>query len=230
MSKLEQRRARMSRLDAHGNNDVCFMVYRRFAWLHSQVLKFLPDMMWGEELSRDPNQIDGRGPFPRPPFPTKDDFFARPGRYLSQLIAQQLARYDEMILSMGSLAQTPPPRAGHYQSIREYLYHGPPIYMNHFEVPRRRWAQYEEAVRQILKDNNASHWLDAPLERGWTKTLLRGRSRWEHDTSEHDGPSGHLQLATIGAIFFWILHVTSALGFILADHASASDDYFLERM
>ncbi len=95
MSKLEQRRARMSRLDAHGKNDVCFMVYRRFAWLHSQVLKFLPDMMWGEELSRDPNQIDGRGPFPRPPFPTKDDFFARPGRYLSQLIAQQLARYGK---------------------------------------------------------------------------------------------------------------------------------------
>lgn len=109
--------------------------------------------------------------------------------------------------------------------------------MNHFEVPHRRWAQYEEAVNHILRDHDASHWLDAPLERGWTKALLRKRSRWEHDTSGHDGPTGQHELqsvlnqtATIGAIFFWILHITSALGFILVDHASASDDYFSERM
>lgn len=94
MSKLEQRRAHTSRLDAHRNN-MCFMVYRRFAWLHLQVLKFLLDMMWGEELSRDPNQIDGRGPFQRQSFPTKDDFFARPGRYLSQSITQLLAGYGK---------------------------------------------------------------------------------------------------------------------------------------
>ena len=138
---------------------------------------------------------------------------------------------------MGSLAQNPPPSVGRYQSIREYLYHGPPIYMNHFEVPHQRWAQYEEAVNHILQDHNASHWLDAPLERVWTKALLRRRSRWEHDTNGDDGPTGQYevqnvldQTATIGAIFFWILHVTSALGFILADHAFASDDYFPERM
>ena len=138
---------------------------------------------------------------------------------------------------MRSLEQTPPPSDGHYQSIREYLYRGPPIYMNHSEVSHGSWAQYEEAVKDILDGDHASHWLDVPLERGWAKALLRGRSRWEHDTSEHDGPTGHYglqsvldQTATIGAIFFWILHVTSALGFILADHAFASDDYFLERM
>lgn len=138
---------------------------------------------------------------------------------------------------MRSLEQTPPPRDGHYRSIRKYLYHGPPIYMNHSEVSHRHWAEYEEAVSPILKDDHASDWLDAPLERGWTKALLRRRSLWEHDTSEHDGPTGHYglqsvldQTATIGAIFFWILHVTSALGFILADHGSGSDDVFLKRM
>lgn len=83
MSKLEQGKAPPSRLAAHGNNDVSFMVYRRFAWLHLQVL------LWGDELLTDPNVGTGGGPSQR------DDFFARPWQYLSQLITKLLARYGK---------------------------------------------------------------------------------------------------------------------------------------
>ena len=97
MSNLEQRKAHTNRLDAHENNDMCFMVYRRFGWLHLQVLVcFRDELMQWEQSLRDPNKNDGRGPFQRQSFPTKDDFFTRPRRYLSQLITQLLARYGKV--------------------------------------------------------------------------------------------------------------------------------------
>ena len=73
MSKLEQGKAHPSRLAAHGNNDVWFMVYRRFAWLQLQVL------LWGNELLTDPNVGTGGGPSQRHPY----------------LITRLLARYGK---------------------------------------------------------------------------------------------------------------------------------------
>lgn len=97
-SKVEKRRAHTDRLDAFRNINESFMVYRRFGWLHSRVLKCLEEELtqWEQSL-RDPKENDGRGPFRRQFFPTKDDFSTQPRRHLLQLITQQLARYGKQI-------------------------------------------------------------------------------------------------------------------------------------
>ena len=138
---------------------------------------------------------------------------------------------------MSSLAQTPPPSVGNFQSIREYLYQGPPIYMDHSEIPSRRWDQYEMTVDRIFKAPDAGHWLDGPLDQGWNKTLPRRRCQWDKGACRHEGPTWQDKLkrvleqsATSLGIFFWILHITSALGFVIVGNASVSDDHSLERL
>lgn len=138
---------------------------------------------------------------------------------------------------MRSLAQTPLPSVRGYHNTREYLYRGPPIYMNYSEIRDHLWAQYEKAVDNILKDPEAGDWLDRPLDQNWNNALLREQCRWENNAGRHGAPTRRHRLqrfldqtAISCGILFWILHITSALGFILVDNASTSNDGFLERL
>lgn len=142
-----------------------------------------------------------------------------------------------MIVGMRSLAVTPWPNGCRYQSVREYVYQGPPIYLNHPEIQDPRWVAYEKAVDKILRSSEADHWLDGPLSRSWSNGQPRKECRWEKNAKRDDDPAWRYrwqrilhQTAITGGIMFWILHITSALGFILVDNASRSDDYFLERL
>ncbi|KAL8900816.1 MAG: hypothetical protein Q9207_005507 [Kuettlingeria erythrocarpa] len=225
------------RLAAFMNSDEHFMVYRRFGWLHSRVLMHLQDDVDELELSlKNLDEHEETSPVRRQIFCRNDHPTTQSRRYLPQTITEQLSRYDKMIVGMRSLAETPWPNGCRHKSVREYLYHGPPIYLNHHEIRDHRWIEYEKAVDNILKSPEAGHWLDSPLDQGWSHGLPRKDFRGENNAMRHNHPTWRYrwervleQTAITGGILFWILHITSALGFILVDNACGSDDYFLER-
>lgn len=104
--------------------------------------------------------------------------------------------------------------------------------MNHFEIQDSRWARYERVVKDPLMNPDTAPWLDGSLDRYWTEDLKqkrrpeRGRRRidlyWRDTLKRVVNQSG--------GILFWILHITSALGFVLIANAPEPGSHLLVRM
>ena len=131
-----------------------------------------------------------------------------------------------MILSRESLKRIPSQRACRYQSVREFLYHGPPTYMDFAEILDDRWRSYESAVDKILQDPGTFPWLDGPLDPRWSESvekqlwLERGWERVDHASWIFKARGKLNRMAKGGLILFWISHITAALGFVLIANAS----------
>ena len=121
-----------------------------------------------------------------------------------------------MLLDMKSLTQSPRPSSRQYDSFIKYIQHGPPIHLTQEEVTDPRWPEYEKAVQKILDDPATAPWLDGPLDPGWTEAPdqrlnLSGRA----DGDRIPWGERMKSILSIGAILFWISHVTTALAFFL---------------
>lgn len=213
--------------------DESFMLIRRLARLHLAHLQ--DEIAKQQQLLDEAYQDRKRKLFRTETVLLKDNSVTQSGLCAMRMIFDKLLEYDEMILQMWSLSQTALSNINGYRCIREYLYQGPPIYMNHAEIGDPRWARYEKEVDIILKDSGAGQWLDSPLG-----LLLQIPGLRDNDERRQDGPYGPYgeswlqtawdQTVISGGILFWILHITSALGFILIENASNSDDGFFETL
>lgn len=131
-----------------------------------------------------------------------------------------------MISRMESLKRTPRPSAYRYESVRDFLEHGPPVYMHYSEIQDHRWRRYQNAVGEILRDPRTSVWLDGYMDpdlperkgRQWWYKCDRGRVH--HTLSISKVKDSVMQMATGALVLFWISHITSALGFLLIANTS----------
>ena len=119
------------------------------------------------------------------------------------------------------------PGAHQYQSIREYLCHGPPIFMNYDEVQQSWWPNYERMVDKILQDPETAQWLDCALNSDWGKSAgeqLRhercGKGADDETTWLFKAKKKLHRLVPGIVLLFWILHITAALAFPLIVHNS----------
>ena len=119
-----------------------------------------------------------------------------------------------MILRIQSLKQSLRPSAFRYQTVRDFLYYGPPIYMHYSEFQGDRWRGYQSAVDELLRDPGSSDWLDGYMEPEWTESVEK------HGWRGRDQRKIYHTLS----IFFWISHITSALGFLLIANTSEPID------
>ena len=130
---------------------------------------------------------------------------------------------------MHSSAQTSRQSVFRYQSVREYLNHGPPIYLDYSKIRFNQWADYESAVDELLKDPETAPWLDGPLDRDWDETIIQQQQWLDHDGRSVDALSGRYKikrmLAHVAGILFWIFHITSALGIVLIYNTSGPEGH-----
>ena len=123
-----------------------------------------------------------------------------------------------MLLGMKSLMESPRPSSRQYDSVRQYLHHGPPIYLTYPESTDPRWPGYERAVQKILDDPATAPWLDGPLDPDWTETSHR-QLDWRGRVEAVHGLWGSRMEWNLdnwvkgSGILFWIFHITAALGF-----------------
>ena len=135
-----------------------------------------------------------------------------------------------MILSMKSLTQSPKPSARRYRSVKEYLKDGPPIYINHDEVGRNGWVEYENTVKDILKDPKATFWLDGALNQEVSESLYPRRDEQDRGNAGYTARISRL-MRKIGrvvmgwSILLWISHITAAFGFVLIANASETNKH-----
>ena len=135
-----------------------------------------------------------------------------------------------MILSMKSLKHNLKPSFCQYRSIRDYLRHGPPIYMSDSEIRNTQWASYKTAVKDLLNDPKTAPWLDGPFNLDWGED--RCYQLCERDQKDGDGTTWISRLkrkfvhtVVVGSVLFWISHITSALGFLLLTNTSGDDGH-----
>ena len=132
-----------------------------------------------------------------------------------------------MILSMDSLKGEPKPSIRPYRNIRDYLLHGPSIPGDYSETIDDRWKRYERAVGDLLKDPQSAHWLNGPMFGDRNESQRRRRhgrnrdlKRAEHTQWTSRARKGLEFLARGGEILFWIMHITTALSFVLVTNSS----------
>ena len=139
-----------------------------------------------------------------------------------------------MILGMKFWTENLQPRIRRYQSIREYLRHGPPIYLDYSEIRTNRWVEYERAVKDLLQNPKTSSWLDGPLDHNWSKSLYQQSDeqglKAALTTSTSRAIRRRDRIAIGGGILFWISHVTAALGFVLIANTSGPDSRRMAEM
>ena len=130
-----------------------------------------------------------------------------------------------MLLNMTSLRQFRKPSPSEYQSVREFLYHGKPIYFNHSEINDDRWSSYEREVEKILRDPGISSWLDEPLDPSWVESR---EENWRESLRKRIDDTSWIfkvkrrltRMTTFGPVLFWISHITAALSFLLIANTS----------
>ena len=130
-----------------------------------------------------------------------------------------------MILSMKIWEHSPKPSLRRYQSVSDYLRHGPIIYMSDSERRDKHWAGYMDVVKDLLNDPRTAPWLNGPFDLDWSKSRYhRLRKRDGKDGNETKWISNVKRIldnvVVVGIILFWISHITSALGFLLLTNTS----------
>lgn len=133
-----------------------------------------------------------------------------------------------MLLSMQSLTQGPKPRNRRYQSVREYLSHGPPIHMDYSEFRRNDWAAYERDVEHLLEDPETAAWLDGPLGQAWSRILHQQAGTQDHKSAYSTTCGSRAarrldSMAMCGGILFWVSNITAALAFVLITNTPGSN-------
>ena len=125
-----------------------------------------------------------------------------------------------MLLKMQSLTESPKPSSWQYQSVRQFLRHGPLIHLTHREATNPQYLRYENAVREILCEPATAPWLDGPLDPNCTETshpqlYWCGRVEADHISLGRRMKWIIDNWAISGEMIFWISHITAALGFAL---------------
>lgn len=92
-------------------------------------------------------------------------------------------RLDSMILSMRSLRESPKPGVRRYQSIRDYLWHGPSIHLNYSEARDPHWTGYGKVVKRILEHPETAPWLDSPLDQDSPEATNKYLNRYGGDVA-----------------------------------------------
>ena len=140
-----------------------------------------------------------------------------------------------MISSMHSWKHSPKLSLRQYQSVRDYLRKGPPIYMSDSEREYKQWAGYKNAVKDLLNDPKTASWLDGPFDLDWSESQF-------HQLCERDRKEGYyatwkskvkrrlVHTAVVASIFFWISHITSALGFLLLTNTSGYNGHPMTKL
>ena len=101
-----------------------------------------------------------------------------------------------------------------YESARDWILNGPPIQPDPSDKRNPLWKEYKIVVRRLLNKCIDSDLLDAPIENYWTG--YRAKSSRNTDRGCMTPLKKMLNTMTpIAAMLFWILHITSALGFFL---------------
>lgn len=139
-----------------------------------------------------------------------------------------------MLLQMQSLGQiaTSSPRQGYF-SVGQFLEQGPDIHMDRSEAHEASWPKYELAVKDFLRDKGLA-FLKKPLNRIWMEEPYQGANKSrkpsktfrvgvESRISQLIGVSMGLTMQSCLHIFFWIGHITAALGFVLVANSAGSD-------
>ncbi|KAL9027726.1 MAG: hypothetical protein Q9196_003792, partial [Gyalolechia fulgens] len=192
------------------------MIFRRFGTLHTLVLKRqLQDLQGLENTSlRDDKRPE-----------TLSQHQAR--TWLRSQTDVKLSAFNSMILSMDSLKREPKPRTRPYRNINDYLFHGPPIPLGYSETIDDRWTRYKRAVKDLLKDPKSAHWLNGPMfgvgngsHRNQWHIRDRDRKRAEQTQWTSRARMGLELIVWGGEIFFWILHITAALSYVLVTNSS----------
>lgn len=229
------------------NEDVTFMIYRRFGHLIHYILRQRKHKVNEQQktlktLPRDKNggncQFPTRGQQiadrePQKKFLTKIEETLQPFCEFCEKLKED-CRYhahisspDSFILNSEALKRAPPPGAHHYQSIRAYLRHGPPIYMDYCEIQDSRWHDYEAVVEKILQDPETARWLNGPLDPDWGQSVEEQLRRERGETATDDTTwlfkaKRKLHCLVPGIIIlFWIFHITAVLAYpLLARNAT----------
>lgn len=197
-----------------------FMIYRRFSRLHAQVLLQQHDKAKQTATHASHKWLNKK---------TKDMFseFSTFSHGIERIVTTILTIVlpDLFISRLESLRRAPPPGG---QSIREYLDHGPPVFMNYFEIQDSRWASYESMVEKLLRDPETAYWLDGPLDPEWCESAeeqLRHKSDRkspEKTTWLFKMKRKFYRMAVGCLLLFWISHITAALAFALIARTSTS--------
>ena len=193
------------------------MFYRRFAWLHSQVLlcrqtelEELYEQTGNGSHQEDVSKFSTRRLF-KILHPRLKEYGELSAKDIAGMALILMFHIEPMVLSMKSLRGVPKPNNGCRTSARDYIRNGPPIILDYLDSVNPLWTGYTAAVTELLNDSSSSDWLDETIDYYWIENLGKPSNtrlqKWM-GALKHRRKS----IIVVLSLLFWIFHITAAFG------------------
>lgn len=147
--------------------------------------------------------------------------FSKTNRAIAHVCFDLIYFVDSMVLSMPSLRRVSKQSIHRGQTVREWIYNGPPILFDRSDLILYNKENYGHAATKLLNDSTQSDWLDDPIDQYWTRDPKQAIKNLSQD-------EGHVRqiwketlkricdnMIPIGGFIFWICHITAALTYLV---------------